>query len=90
MPDGRPADDFSPDIGHQQRLRDQASWQVHAGTVLVQDLKICTPRHRGLKAKAKGESLRCHHLMTGPEGRLIVETKRPEPQGRAHWQPAIA
>jgi hypothetical protein len=81
--DGRPADEFSPDVGHQERLGHQARWQVHASAVIVQGLEICTPRHRGLEAKAEGEFVRCHHLMSGPEGCLIVETKRPEPQGRA-------
>src|ERR1022692_859988 len=55
-----------------------------------QGLEIGNPWHRGLKAeaKAKGESLRCHHLMSGPECRLVVSARRPEPQGRAHWLPA--
>ena len=62
-------------------LRNQASWKVHAGAVPGQGLEIGTPWHRGLKGKAKGEILRCHHLMSGPEGRLVVGARRPEPQG---------
>jgi hypothetical protein len=89
VPDGRPAYDFSTDVGHQQRLRNQASWKVHASAVPGQGLETGTPWHRGLKAKAKGEFLRCHHLMSGPECRLVIGAGRAEPQGRAHWLPAV-